>query len=261
VTYIANEGFLLEAGDDKLIIDGLFGRERFDWCPLPTQAAVEKLAQAQAPFDGLDLILVTHAHVDHFDPGMMLDHLSHDPTVRVIGPTAVEDALREESGWTEDVAGRVDAIGLEPFQSAARTADGIRIEAHRVRHCAFMVTAERTGELRNRHEKVDHLMFVIEMGGMRMLHLGDAFLDQNPEVFESEYFANQRFDLIFLEGWTIESLEVLNRFVPAHVVLMHLPPELDAARRIVGKLTPLIPQAVAFERCLEQRRFTPATGG
>ena len=53
------------------------------------------------------------------------------------------------------------------------------------------VPDEETGKIDNRHENVEHLAFVIEIGGMRILHLGNAFLDQNRELFESELFTNR----------------------------------------------------------------------
>jgi len=261
VTYVANEGFLLEAGDDKVLVDALFGREPLGWCPVPDAETIGRLARAEAPFDDVDLILVTHAHADHFDPALVLEHLAHDTATRLFGPPAVVAKLREQPTWNEETRERIDQIVLEPYGSATRALAGIRVEAIRVPHSAYMETDAETGETRNRHENVEHLVFVIEIGKMRILHLGDAFLDQSQQLLEADDLASRRFDIVFFEGWTEKSLAIVEqRLAPAHVVLMHLPPNPDEVRGIADAVAQRLPGAVFFSASLESRRFSPAAG-
>ena len=65
VTYVGNSGFLVTIGESKILIDGIFT----GFAPEYIQPAEikELIANAQPPFDNIDLILVTHAHGDHFN--------------------------------------------------------------------------------------------------------------------------------------------------------------------------------------------------
>src|SRR5215216_4933342 len=65
ITYIANEGVLISSGDKQVLIDGLHREYQRDYAFLPA-AQREKIENAKAPFDKIDLILVSHTHLDHF---------------------------------------------------------------------------------------------------------------------------------------------------------------------------------------------------
>ncbi len=49
VTYVANEGFLLEAGPHKMIVDGLFRDPRIDFCDVPTEELLTRIEQGATP--------------------------------------------------------------------------------------------------------------------------------------------------------------------------------------------------------------------
>jgi len=63
VTYLANEGVLLEAGDTRVVIDGLHRHYKDLYATLPDRAR-EALESAVPPWDGIDLIVVSHRHRD-----------------------------------------------------------------------------------------------------------------------------------------------------------------------------------------------------
>jgi L-ascorbate metabolism protein UlaG (beta-lactamase superfamily) len=77
ITYVGNAGFLISIGDKKILIDALF--KGFEGSYKLPQEVQDKLTLAQAPFDDVDLILVTHAHSDHIDPVMVLQHMQNNP--------------------------------------------------------------------------------------------------------------------------------------------------------------------------------------
>ena len=57
ITYLANEGFLLAAGEKKVLIDALFpGITNYPAVPEPIRSRLER---AETPFDGVDLVLAT----------------------------------------------------------------------------------------------------------------------------------------------------------------------------------------------------------
>jgi L-ascorbate metabolism protein UlaG (beta-lactamase superfamily) len=81
IMYVANEGVLLSTGGKRVLIDGLHREYKtYPTLPEPYLGQIEK---AQAPFDKIDLILVSHAHRDHFDPESVGVHLKNNPNARL----------------------------------------------------------------------------------------------------------------------------------------------------------------------------------
>ena len=62
------------------------------------QEVQEKLTLAQAPFDDVDLILVTHAHGDHIDPAMLIEHMKNNPKAVFASTQQIVDHLKDPSG-------------------------------------------------------------------------------------------------------------------------------------------------------------------
>ncbi|HXI04617.1 MAG TPA: MBL fold metallo-hydrolase, partial [Candidatus Saccharimonadales bacterium] len=150
ITYVANEGFLVQAAGRKIAIDTFFEGETIDWCDAPAPGTVEKMRSAKGPFEGIDLILVTHGHVDHFSPGLVLAHLSSNPKTVVVASPQVTSRLRSDPAWNDRYETRIRKIDVPLFGSREVTVDGIRVEAHRIRHGAYMIKDEATGRERNK---------------------------------------------------------------------------------------------------------------
>ncbi|HKJ81201.1 MAG TPA: MBL fold metallo-hydrolase, partial [Ignavibacteriaceae bacterium] len=91
VTYVGNSGFMITIGDKKILIDALFKGSKGNY-ELPQQAQ-DKLTGAQAPFDDVDLILVTHAHGDHINPDMVKQHLENNPKAFIASTQQLVNAL------------------------------------------------------------------------------------------------------------------------------------------------------------------------
>jgi L-ascorbate metabolism protein UlaG (beta-lactamase superfamily) len=256
VTYIANEGFLIETRGKKILIDALFYGEMIDWCDAPTAAMREQMESAGGPFEAVDLILVTHRHVDHFNPEVVVRHMASNPDGIVVGPPQVISELRAETGWTEKLENRVREVNLDLFGARKLTVRGIEIHAHRIRHGAYPVTDPQTGKKRNKHEAVENLAYLVETGGVKFIHFGDAFLRENQEYFDGERFAKQEIDLVFMEGWSEESLAIVREWMsPGKVVFMHMPADTERTERIAGHVGSKLPNAVVFRTPLEKQGF------
>ena len=65
ITYIANEGVLIAAGDGQVLIDGLH-RPYYPMYAVLPPAQRDLIETARPPFDEIDVILVSHVHRDHF---------------------------------------------------------------------------------------------------------------------------------------------------------------------------------------------------
>src|SRR4051794_8724048 len=66
VTYIANEGFMLQTKNKKILIDALF-TNGYGAFPTPSQSTLKKIVNADPPFDQVAAYLLTHYHGDHAD--------------------------------------------------------------------------------------------------------------------------------------------------------------------------------------------------
>jgi hypothetical protein len=98
VTLTANEGVLLSAGDKKVLIDALF--QEYEGYPVAPARMQQALARGQAPFDGVNLILVTHRHGDHFHPGPVAAHLRANRGATLVTSQQVIDSLRAGANFT-----------------------------------------------------------------------------------------------------------------------------------------------------------------
>ena len=106
VTYLANEGVLLSSGAQKVLIDALFVKYETGY-PVPAESTQAALARSRAPFDAVDLVLVTHRHGDHFHPLPMSEHLRSNPRAVLVTSQQVIDSLRSVLRSDASVAGRI----------------------------------------------------------------------------------------------------------------------------------------------------------
>lgn len=110
--------------------------------------------------DGADVVLITHEHPDHCDPG----HLRRtDAPIRTIA--AVADRIREDAG---DVAERVTVV--TPGESFAAGAIGVTAvgELHAVIHPEL--------------PRVHNSGYLLDVGGAAVFHPGDALTGPGQPV-------------------------------------------------------------------------------
>jgi ribonuclease BN (tRNA processing enzyme) len=67
VKYIANEDVLISSGNEMVLIDG-FHREYEPDYLFPPKDLLESLENAKNPYNKINLLLVSHLHLDHFHP-------------------------------------------------------------------------------------------------------------------------------------------------------------------------------------------------
>jgi L-ascorbate metabolism protein UlaG (beta-lactamase superfamily) len=254
VMYIANEGFLIQVGDKKILIDAIFNDATINYAHVPDSGTLASLEKSDPPFDKIDLILVTHRHRDHFAAEPVLRHLASNPDALLLAPPQAIELLPEHENFSD----RIKEISLDLHHSTEMSLGGIRVEAHRLRHSAFMVKDEETGESRNRHEGVENLAYLVEIDGFSLLHVGDAVLSQDLEFFTDDNFPDRKVNLVFLEFFDCseETKELLaERIAAEHVVFMHLPREKEQIEKYARHLQAIFENAVIFRQPGEIRRF------
>ena len=81
ITYLQNDGVLIADEDNKVLIDAIANPS--GWITL-NGAETSKLNNAQAPYDDVDLVLITHNHGDHYSTSAVNTHLSNNSTSTVM---------------------------------------------------------------------------------------------------------------------------------------------------------------------------------
>jgi len=191
ITAIGNEGFQIATPAATILIDAFY--EPYLSAGAAPGVAPEQIRQA-------DLILVTHAHADHFDPAQVAEAAARTGAA-VVGPPAVILPL---SGHlpAERLVELDPPLARKPAPAESRS-------------CilpAAAVTAFRTFHGRG------HNSYLVDAGGFRFFHDGD-----NENTRRLRPPALGRLDALFIAPWQgsgwVEFVEALR---PAHWFLMHL---------------------------------------
>jgi len=147
VIFICTAGFLITVGDQRVLIDAIYQGY--------PGGVLRPILDSQPPFDGVDLVIATHEHLDHFDPELVLHYLQNNPESLFLStPKAVEALLALDSSLRP----RLTAVDLAKGERAQLELAGIELEALPLSHGVPGIL---------------NLGFIISMGGVSFFHTGD----------------------------------------------------------------------------------------
>ena len=255
VTYIANEGFLIEGGGDKILIDALFKNNAIDYCDVPSEGTLRKILTGKPPFDDIVLLLFTHQHIDHFDANLVIDYMEYNEKCNLLGPQQVFDQLSEFEKF-EKIKSRIHAITPPYGRSEDINIDGINLSAFRFQHSSYFVSDEQTGEQIDRHKDIQNIGFVINLANYKILHTGDSFI-QNIEEYKSYRLDKEKIDIAFL-GWFFEPtlIEAVNNYIkPENITMMHLPKDKQMYFKLRDTHQSSLAPITIFTKELEKKEF------
>jgi L-ascorbate metabolism protein UlaG (beta-lactamase superfamily) len=242
ITYIANEGVLISSGGKQVLIDGLHREYQPDYAFLPAPQR-EKIETAQAPFDKIDLILVSHLHLDHFHPESVGLHLKHNPKATLVSSHQVVGEVEHKFKDYQAIKARVMAATPPLKGRAAVKAAGIEFEVLGLGH--------GTG----RHGWIQNLGHVIKIGGKKLLHIGDA--EASVEIFDHFNLDQEGIDIAFIPYWFLlgsDGPTVVREHIKAkQIIAVHISP--SEAGSVPGQIKQMFPEAVAFTTMLEKRHY------
>jgi L-ascorbate metabolism protein UlaG (beta-lactamase superfamily) len=175
---------------------------------------LQRMETGQAPFDGVDIALVTHDHSDHFSLGSALRFLERNPDAVLV---AAADAAAAIQFVVEDRPGireRVISIELEPGTVSEREVAGIRLKIFRTLHSG------------NR-EAPQNLMYLVDLNGRTVFHEGDS--DGSLATFARLNPGQEKIEVALVHYWyptNPDGSVILADYLGAeHVGLFHLPIE------------------------------------
>lgn len=254
VTYVANEGFLIETNKHKILIDALFGGVNGDWCEEPNDSIAGLMIKGAAPFNKIDVVLITHYHLDHFTSRMVLDFLLRNKKSILVCPNQIKEILKENPD-SYSILERVKAIESNTHIDTLVSVGEIKIRAVRLRHGSYFQTDSTTGKTYDIHEEVENLGYLIESDQSRFLHTGDCGY-KNKKQFEEYNLFNEKIDCAFFSRTFLkpEGMDIINGFSDLkNVVLMHLEP---VKKEYYNALIKDIPQFFIFNSPLEKRIYS-----
>lgn len=233
ISYIDSSGFLIAGAGKKVLIDA-----HHLGVPAEIRTAIET---ARPPFDGVDLILITHNHYDHFHAGTLGKALEASPAA-VVATTAqtVADMERSYAGF----AGVKERIkGFDPARGERMqvTLNGIGLEVLNLPHGATP----------------DNVGFIIHLAGKKLLHTGDVINPGLPAVYN---LTADGLDLAFVPLFYLTDSQYLKEdgrgtivdVVGAEwIVPMHCDPEEYALGNTYEVLKQRYPKSMLFRTRME----------
>src|SRR5688572_28215192 len=242
LVYLANEGFLARAGEHEFLIDAFVYQPYSGYAAVPAEMRAAMRA-GKPPFDEIELALASHYHGDHFQAEAAAEFLGAHPETRFVSSPQVLDLLLASPG-AEALAERVDALLPEAREKLEAREKETRIELIRLPHSGGVRAAN-----------VQNLGHVVELGGARILHVGDADgLDPAVDQYDIETL---RIDVALLPYWWLgdaEGVALARKLTGArHIVAMHVPP--DELADVKARLAALDPAILLFERAGESKKL------
>ncbi len=121
--------------------------------------------------------------------------------------------------------------------------DGIKLKILGLRHGS------------ERFRSIQNPGHIIEVGGKKLLHIGDA--DMTAENFAAFNLAKENIDIAFIPFWYLLSDSgrslVKDEFNPGQIIAVHISPK--DAEQVSAKLKEVYPEVIAFTQILEERDF------
>ncbi|MBI5068625.1 MAG: MBL fold metallo-hydrolase [Deltaproteobacteria bacterium] len=236
--FLANEGYAIEAGGQTVLVDALHTVGRPERGELPPELH-RRMLEGRPPFRRVRLVLVSHPHADHLDPEVAAAFLKRHPESVLASSREVLERLRRSPHHPSFR----DRLRELPAAPATWSGGDVRVTAFPLPHVGSHLFPEPV------------LAHLLEVGGLRILHVGDAELaDDHLAGLE---LRSRNIDVAVLPYWALVregAPERMSRLVGSRkIVAMRLPvASLAAARERVKKA---FPQALILSRPLESARL------
>jgi len=253
VTYIGNEGFFLSTGGAGVLVDALVRRGIRPYVKANAQDR-EQLELAQGPFDQVTLVLATHHHADHFDAQAVRSHLERNPNAVFVSTAQAVELVLETGPGAAALGTRLIAVQPEEGTVERLSFPGVELDVFNLHHG------------RDRQPVVENLGFLVDVEGLRFLHVGDT--EATRDELMALALGGLEIDVAFIPYWKLlwgEPGFVEDAIGSARVAAMHIPSaraqsdyfgEFEDLDGLVGGLEEAYPGILVFVEPTDTRTIT-----
>jgi L-ascorbate metabolism protein UlaG (beta-lactamase superfamily) len=236
ITHVVNEGFIIESGGKKILIDALL--DRVGEYAIPPMVHTSMLS-AGHPFDDVDLVLATHSHEDHFEPSTVGEFLLNNPQAYFISTKRAVSALRLNYERIEEIEDRVLSYYPPSGVPIYTAADGIDLEIINLPHAGYQ-----------------NVGYLVDIGGIRLLHMGDFFTEDAEAavaLLDGYQLSEKAIDIAFVP-WPLLLFGdyrpiVLEGIQPGIIIPMHYVASQN--NDIVDRLQSFFPDSILFREGMQ----------
>ncbi|MFT3753743.1 MAG: MBL fold metallo-hydrolase [Paludibacter sp.] len=221
ITSIANEGFLLESTTCKILIDALFS-DGYETFSTPPKEVIDNIMDSKAPFDGIDLYMLTHYHKDHCDPALINKYLSNYKNIPFV---ANKPSIVFIDGCCFGFNARKQQFKVltpENNQSISATVNNIQVKAFGIKHLSLY---KNNIDL---EENMFNSSYLLDLDGIKVFHSGDIEINGIEEFIKNNHKWTDSINVAFLYYNLLKSGKsdldyILKTLNPKHIVVMHTP--------------------------------------
>lgn len=246
ITQLANEGVVIS--DDvstRIMIDGMVVEPYSVYGGLPPEF-VTLFEQAAGPFADIDLALASHQHHDHNQPSHACAFLQKSTETVFVSSAQVMDLMREKCRQLVTTSPRIRIIEPQYDQPVV------------FQHGSATITAFLLTHGMGKEAILHNFGHVVEIGGMRVLHVGDATIEAAD--FERAGVQHMNIDIALIPFSYFQpgpGGDVVRRLLDTpHKVAVHIPP--SELAEVKEYLNLEFPRVLILENVFDQAKFSPA---
>ncbi len=241
ITYVSNAGVLIEINDKKILIDALCSFKSPFYKSTPKNIW-DQIIKGTPPFDGIDVMLITHHHRDHFDVGGVSEFLDQNPNAVVISTPEVISSIRSHVCDIKD-------INLITLNFGFHCREKVKVNGVDIESISMIHEGKEYGQTNN-------LAFLIEYDGVKVLHLGDAApVRENFEFLNLKEYSINLLIASFPYAGLPGARKIIRDYInPKKICIVHLPHReldsdgwIDTTKRSYGRVKNNFVQTIFLE--------------
>ena len=240
VTYIANDGVMIEFEDQKVVIDAINRTSNLTGWVSPSSAALRAVENGDPPYDNIDVIMITHGHGDHYATSAVRNYLSNNPQTKLIAPSSIRNTFGASSS-------QLVHISLDKFERTNQTLNGINIDILQVEHF---------DQFGNNFSGLESYAYVVQIKDKKFFHAGDIdYVDSKLDLFNllpdniTAAFIPTFGNLVNAENRDA----LINHINPKHVVGLHF--QTASLSTTLGQIHSIYPGAITFTTPFQIAKF------
>ncbi len=227
--FIGSHGYLLESPDKKVALDALIYWEGNNWGYIcPPYEVNQKMEAAAPPFDSIDLILIGHAHSDHYNPETVERSMLKNPDARLVTTPGVRNAIASSVDSFSYYSDRIWAPDVPFNHSIDSVISDIPITISCIPHGS---------------ENMDLFIFSFVVNNLRFLHL-NSWNSLTTADYDTMGFNRERADVGFICYDYIMNQTKLDKFInnihPVFTTISHVdgatPEKLNSIEEVIATL-------------------------